>query len=77
MAKKKYFLDVFTFNKIKSLSFAEMNEWIESLYTKAFMDGVESVKATDVTDVLKEISKVNGIGKKRLGEIEKAIERLD
>lgn len=37
MAKKKYFLDASTFQRIKSLDFAEMNEWLERFYRAAFV----------------------------------------
>ena len=47
MAKKKYFLDASTFQRIKSLDFAEMNEWLERFYRPAFKDGENSVQIAD------------------------------
>lgn len=76
MAKKKYFLDASTFQRIKSLDFAEMNEWLERFYRAAFEDGKNSVQITDSAAVIEEIGKIKGIGPKRKEIIRETIERM-
>lgn len=76
MAKKKYFLDASTFQRIKSLDFAEMNEWLERFYRAAFKDGENSVQVADSAAVVEEIGKIKGIGPKRKEAIRETIERM-
>lgn len=76
MARKKYFIDAATYQRIKSLDFSEMNDWLERFYRAAYTDGTNSVKVADAGDVVKEIAKVKGIGPKRIKAIEEAIENI-
>jgi hypothetical protein len=76
MAKKKYFIDAALFQKIKSLDFSEMNDWLARYYQAAYQDGIDAVPGADITDVLKAIGEVKGIGPKRLAAIKEALDRL-
>lgn len=76
MAKKKYFIDAALFQKIKSLDFSEMNDWLARYYQAAYQDGVDGTPGTDIEDALKAIGEVKGIGPKRLQAIKEALDKL-
>lgn len=76
MAKKKYFLEASTFRTIKAMDYSEMNDWLKRYYQAAYEDGIEAVPGADITDVLKAIGEVKGIGPKRLAAIKEALDKL-
>ena len=73
---KKYFIDAGLFQKIKSLDFSEMNDWLKRYYQAAYQDGIDAVPGADITDVLKAIGEVKGIGPKRLAAIKEVLDKL-
>lgn len=73
---KKYFLEASTFRAIKGMDFSEMNDWLKRYYQAAYEDGIEAVPGADITDVLKAIGEVKGIGPKRLAAIKEALDKL-
>lgn len=73
---KKYFLEASTFRTIKAMDYSEMNDWLKRYYQAAYEDGIEAVPGADITDVLKAIGEVKGIGPKRLAAIKEALEKL-
>lgn len=73
---KKYFLEAATFRTIKAMDFSEMNDWLARYYQAAYQDGIDAVPGADITDVLKAIGEVKGIGPKRLAAIKEVLDKL-
>lgn len=73
---RKY-LDFNSYNRLRKMSFNDLNRWVTAFYKNAFVDGMDkaedgivTISENDFRDLLKS---VHGVGEKRADEI---IEKL-
>nr|DAG45311.1 MAG TPA: hypothetical protein [Caudoviricetes sp.] len=73
---RKYMTTRVQYKAAKSYDHAQFDAFCTNIYAEGFRDGEKSVKGADITDVMKRIKAVKGIGEKRLAQIEQAISEL-
>jgi len=65
-----------TYNRIRKLDRRDMQTWIETIYNEGYDNGVASVPGVDAEKIYEAVSKIKGIGPKKLQEIKDTINAL-
>ena len=64
------------YKDVKRYDRQQFTDFCTSLYKYGYEDGRDSVPGTGTADIIEAISKVKGIGSKKLGDIRAAIESV-
>lgn len=65
-----------TYNRVKKFDRRDMQTFIETIYNEGYDNGAASVPGVDAEKIYEAISKIKGIGPKKLQEIKDTVNAL-